>query len=151
MNSLDDLPASELIAHLYELRKDERAQLVEFLRYLGEVDRRKTAIELGRDRFDRRRPRRGRRVHNECEHRLRFNVVRLFNPPPAGAGGCRQPPEQIRLRRLRAQCGDQFLDLVLGSAGGPIQDLDQSRLLGGRHAGATGCAWTAGRRPGTRR
>src|SRR5678810_1096367 len=47
MQSLVDLPVSQLIAHLYDLRKDERVRLVEFLRYLGEVDRRKTAIELG--------------------------------------------------------------------------------------------------------
>src|SRR5678810_643425 len=47
MKSLADVPASALIAHLYDLRKDERVRLVEFLHYLGEVDRRKTAIELG--------------------------------------------------------------------------------------------------------
>src|SRR5678816_3850213 len=47
MNTLDDLPAGDLIAHLYDLRKDERTRLVEFLRYLAVVDRRKIAIEAG--------------------------------------------------------------------------------------------------------
>ncbi|HTM20197.1 MAG TPA: DUF222 domain-containing protein, partial [Kofleriaceae bacterium] len=47
MKSLTDLPASALTARLYEIRKEERALLVEFLHYLNELDRRKTVLELG--------------------------------------------------------------------------------------------------------
>src|SRR5678815_4210832 len=47
MKSLADLPASALTARLYEIRKEERALLVEFLQYLNELDRRGTVLELG--------------------------------------------------------------------------------------------------------
>src|SRR5678815_671440 len=47
MKSLTDLPASALTARLYEIRKEERALLVEFLHYLNELDRRRTVLELG--------------------------------------------------------------------------------------------------------
>ncbi|HTM22780.1 MAG TPA: hypothetical protein VL172_19795, partial [Kofleriaceae bacterium] len=36
-----------LTARLYEIRKEERALLVEFLHYLNELDRRRTVLELG--------------------------------------------------------------------------------------------------------
>ena len=47
MNSLADLPTGALTARLYEIRKAERGLLVEFLTYLGELDRRRTYLELG--------------------------------------------------------------------------------------------------------
>src|SRR5678815_2177779 len=47
MKSLTDLPASALTARLYEIRKEERALLVEVLHYLNELDRRRTVLELG--------------------------------------------------------------------------------------------------------
>src|SRR5688572_13882763 len=47
MNSPIGLPVSALVSHLYEIRKAERALLVEFLRYLNELDRQKAVLELG--------------------------------------------------------------------------------------------------------
>ncbi len=47
MNSLAHLPADALTARLYEIRKEERALLVEFLEYLVEVERRRLFLELG--------------------------------------------------------------------------------------------------------
>jgi hypothetical protein len=44
---LDHLPSSALTARLYEIRRQERELLVEFLVYLAEVDRRKLYLELG--------------------------------------------------------------------------------------------------------
>jgi len=37
----------EITARLYEIRKQERGLLVEFLTYLAEVDRRRLYLELG--------------------------------------------------------------------------------------------------------
>jgi len=45
--NLSRLPSSALTARLYSLRAEERTLLVEFLRYLGELDRRKLYLELG--------------------------------------------------------------------------------------------------------
>jgi hypothetical protein len=45
--SLEQVSSSALTDRLYELRKQERALLVEFLTYLAEVDRRKVFLELG--------------------------------------------------------------------------------------------------------
>jgi len=47
MQTLSDLSDADLVGRLVQLRKQERSLLVEFLRYLGEVDRRKTALGLG--------------------------------------------------------------------------------------------------------
>ena len=44
---LAELPSPVLTERLYELRKQERALLVELLAYLAEVDRRKLYLELG--------------------------------------------------------------------------------------------------------
>jgi hypothetical protein len=41
------LSAGELMSRLYSLRSAERQLLVEFLGYLGELDARKTYLELG--------------------------------------------------------------------------------------------------------
>ena len=46
-NTLATVPSSELTSRLYELRGAERKLLVEFLVYLGEVDRRRLYAELG--------------------------------------------------------------------------------------------------------
>jgi hypothetical protein len=46
-NALATVPSSELTSRLYELRGAERRLLVEFLVYLGEVDRRRLYAELG--------------------------------------------------------------------------------------------------------
>ncbi len=46
-SSIECIPASALTARLYELRRQERELLVEFLRNLAEVDRRKVHLELG--------------------------------------------------------------------------------------------------------
>ena len=46
-NTLATVPSSELTSRLYELRGEERRLLVEFLVYLGEVDRRRLYAELG--------------------------------------------------------------------------------------------------------
>ncbi len=46
-NALATVPSSELTSRLYELRRAERRLLVEFLEYLGEVDRRRLYAELG--------------------------------------------------------------------------------------------------------
>ena len=45
--SLASLPPAELTARLYSLRAQERSLLVEFLAYLGELDRRRLHLELG--------------------------------------------------------------------------------------------------------
>jgi hypothetical protein len=42
--------------------------------------------------------------------------------------GRRQATEKIRGLGLRAQCGDQHLHVVLGAAGGAIQNLDEVLL-----------------------
>ncbi len=47
MPSLALLPSPALTARLYEIRKAERSLLVEFLAYLGELDRRQLYLELG--------------------------------------------------------------------------------------------------------
>lgn len=47
MDAVCKLTTEALTARLYEIRKEERALLVEFLRYLGEIDRRKAAIGMG--------------------------------------------------------------------------------------------------------
>jgi len=47
MSNLSRLSPAELTSRLYELRSDERQLLVEFLAYLGELDRRKVAVDLG--------------------------------------------------------------------------------------------------------
>jgi 5-methylcytosine-specific restriction endonuclease McrA len=47
MENLSQLPSHALTAHLYELRKQERKLLVEFLAYLAELDRRRLYLELG--------------------------------------------------------------------------------------------------------
>src|SRR5688500_5119391 len=47
MTSLSHRPASAITARLYEIRKGERAYLVEFLDNLIEMDERKIAVELG--------------------------------------------------------------------------------------------------------
>ena len=47
MDLFAHLPDAALTARLYEIRKEERALLVEFLRYLNELDRRRTVLELG--------------------------------------------------------------------------------------------------------
>src|SRR5512138_3647108 len=44
---LADLASSALTARLYDLRKQERALLVEFLHYLAELDRRQLYLEMG--------------------------------------------------------------------------------------------------------
>src|SRR5215831_3464634 len=45
--SLAGLSPDKLTARLYELRAQERVLLVEFLAYLGELDRRRLYLELG--------------------------------------------------------------------------------------------------------
>ena len=47
MENLSQLPSHALTARLYELRKQERTLLVEFLAYLAELDRRQLYLELG--------------------------------------------------------------------------------------------------------
>ena len=47
MENLKQLPSHALTARLYELRKQERGLLVEFLEYLAELDRRQLYLELG--------------------------------------------------------------------------------------------------------
>src|SRR5258705_835948 len=47
MSTLSRLSPAELTSRLYELRSDERQLLVEFLAHLGELDRRKVAVDLG--------------------------------------------------------------------------------------------------------
>jgi len=47
MSTLSRLSPAELTNRLYELRSDERQLLVEFLAHLGELDRRKVAVDLG--------------------------------------------------------------------------------------------------------
>lgn len=47
MENLSQLPSHALTARLYELRKQERTLLVEFLEYLAELDRRRLYLELG--------------------------------------------------------------------------------------------------------
>jgi hypothetical protein len=47
MENLKQLPSHALTARLYELRKQERNLLVEFLAYLAELDRRQLYLELG--------------------------------------------------------------------------------------------------------
>jgi len=47
MENLSQLPSHALTARLYELRKQERELLVEFLAYLAELDRRQLYLELG--------------------------------------------------------------------------------------------------------
>src|SRR5882672_10553103 len=47
MSTLSRLSPAELTSRLYELRSDERHLLVEFLAHLGELDRRKVAVDLG--------------------------------------------------------------------------------------------------------
>ncbi len=46
-SSLAQLPSHALTARLYEIRKQERGLLVEFLAYLAELDRRRLYLELG--------------------------------------------------------------------------------------------------------
>ena len=46
-NAIRRLSAGELTSRLYDLRATERALLVEFLSYLGELDARKIYLELG--------------------------------------------------------------------------------------------------------
>ena len=45
--ALVDVPADALTARLYEIRKDERSLLVEFLAHLAELDRRNIVLALG--------------------------------------------------------------------------------------------------------
>ncbi len=47
MGEVCKLTTNALTARLYEIRGEERALLVEFLKYLAEIDRRKAAIEMG--------------------------------------------------------------------------------------------------------
>jgi len=47
MENLSQLPSHALTARLYELRKQERSLLVEFLAYLAELDRRQLHLALG--------------------------------------------------------------------------------------------------------
>src|SRR6185436_17673191 len=47
MMTLSDLPDEVLVGRLVEIRKHERSLLVELLRYLAELDRRKTALAQG--------------------------------------------------------------------------------------------------------
>src|SRR5687767_460895 len=47
MTTLAELPADALTARLYEIRKQERSLLVEFLSYMAELDRRRTVLALG--------------------------------------------------------------------------------------------------------
>lgn len=47
MQTLSDLSDADLVGRLVQIRKQERTSLVEFLRYLAEVDRRRTALGLG--------------------------------------------------------------------------------------------------------
>jgi len=47
MENLSQLPSHALTARLYDLRKQERKLLVEFLAYLAELDRRQLYLELG--------------------------------------------------------------------------------------------------------
>ena len=47
MISLGDLSDDVLVGRLVEIRKDERKLLVELLRYLAEVDRRRTVLDQG--------------------------------------------------------------------------------------------------------
>jgi 5-methylcytosine-specific restriction endonuclease McrA len=47
MENLKQLPSHALTARLYQLRKQERGLLVEFLAYLAELDRRQLYLELG--------------------------------------------------------------------------------------------------------
>ena len=47
MQNLSQIPSHALTARLYELRKQERLLLVEFLAYLAEIDRRQLYLELG--------------------------------------------------------------------------------------------------------
>jgi len=45
--SLAEVPAEQVTARLFELRVEERQRLVEFLLYLGELERRKLHLDLG--------------------------------------------------------------------------------------------------------
>ena len=47
MQNLSQIPSHALTARLYELRKQERTLLVEFLAYVAELDRRQLYLELG--------------------------------------------------------------------------------------------------------
>ncbi len=47
MDDLCKLPTDALTARLYEIRKEERALLVEFLKHLAEIDRRGAALAMG--------------------------------------------------------------------------------------------------------
>jgi hypothetical protein len=47
MQTLTDLSDADLVGRLVQIRKQERSLLVEFLRHLAEMDRRKTALGLG--------------------------------------------------------------------------------------------------------
>jgi hypothetical protein len=47
MRTLTDLSDADLVGRLVQIRKQERSLLVEFLGYLAEMDRRKTALGLG--------------------------------------------------------------------------------------------------------
>src|SRR5688572_21143893 len=47
MNTLGDLSDDVLVGRLVQIRKQERSLLVEFLRHLAEVDRRRTVLALG--------------------------------------------------------------------------------------------------------
>ncbi len=47
MDDMCKLPTDALTARLYELRKEERALLVEFLEHLAEIDRRGAALAMG--------------------------------------------------------------------------------------------------------
>src|SRR6185503_7560218 len=44
---LDGVSSETIVAHLYELRRLERASLVEFLWYLSEVEQRRVHLEMG--------------------------------------------------------------------------------------------------------
>ena len=45
--ALGDVPSSALTTRLYEIRREERSLLVEFLAYLAELDKRQLYLELG--------------------------------------------------------------------------------------------------------
>jgi hypothetical protein len=47
VSSLANVPADALTARLYEIRKEERSLLVEFLAHLAELDRRRVVLALG--------------------------------------------------------------------------------------------------------
>src|SRR3990170_1831091 len=47
LSSLAEVPSDALTVRLYEIRKEERALLVEFLAHLAELDRRRVVLALG--------------------------------------------------------------------------------------------------------